>query len=72
MFLHGPDKRLMHFALGLRRHDLQILAGLLPVTGHCTLNRHLAIMNTQDALPYYAQLVVKKKHHLLGNVVLLC
>ena len=43
MFLHGPDKNLTHFALGLRKHDLQILVGLL--TGHCTLNRHLAIMH---------------------------
>ena len=35
MFLHGPDKKLTHFALGLRKHDLRILVGLL--TGHCTL-----------------------------------
>ena len=40
MFLHGPDKRLTHFALGLRKHDL--------LTGHCTLNRHLAIMHIQN------------------------
>jgi len=46
MFLHGPDKRLIHFALGLRKHDLRILVGLL--TGHCALNRHLAIMHIQD------------------------
>ena len=46
MFLHGPDKRLTHFALGLRKHDLRILVGLF--TGHCTLNRHLAIMHIQD------------------------
>ena len=46
MFLHGPDKRLTHFALGLRKHDLWILVGLL--TRHCTLNRHLAIMCIQD------------------------
>ena len=45
-FLHGPAKWLTHFALGLRKHDLRILVGLL--TGHCTLNRHLAIMRIQD------------------------
>jgi len=46
MFLHGPDKRLILFALRLRKHDLRILVGLL--TRHCTLNRHLAIMRIQD------------------------
>jgi len=46
MFLHGPDKRLTHFALGLRKRDLRILVGRL--TRHYTLNRHLAIMRIQD------------------------
>jgi len=41
-----PDKRLTHFALGLRKHDLRILVGLL--SRHCTFNRRLAIMRIQD------------------------
>jgi len=53
MFLHGPDIRITHFTLGLRKHDLQILVGLL--TGHCTPNRHLAIMLCK--MTHCAQLV---------------
>ena len=37
------ENQLKHFALGLRRQDVQILAFLL--TGHSTLNKHLAIMH---------------------------
>jgi len=39
MFLHAPDKVLMNYALGLRRHDLCILVDLL--TSHSALSKHL-------------------------------
>ena len=38
MFLPGPDKQLLRFALGLKRRQLRILVGLL--TGYITLSRH--------------------------------
>jgi len=46
MFLHGPDKKLSHYALGLPRRELKILVGLL--TDHITLNRHLTVMKIQE------------------------
>jgi len=49
MFLHAPDKVLMNYALGLRRHDVRILVDLL--TGHSTLSNHLHV--------HYAQSVEK-------------
>ena len=42
LFLKGPDKKLARYALGLSRQHLSVLTGLL--TGHVTLNRHLAVM----------------------------
>ena len=39
MFLHGPDKKLTHSILGLRRHDLRISVGML--TDHSMLGKHL-------------------------------
>ena len=41
LFLKGPDKNLARYALGLSRKHLRVLTGL---TGHVTLNRHLAVM----------------------------
>ena len=41
MFIHGPDKQLSHFALGLKKQP-RILVGLL--NGHIALNRHLTVM----------------------------
>ena len=38
MFLPGPDKQLLRFALGLKRRQLRILVGLL--IGYITLSRH--------------------------------
>jgi len=64
MFLHWPDKRLTHFALGLRKHDLRILVGLL--TGHCTLSGHLAIMRKQDD-PLCPACGEEEVLHLLGK-----
>ena len=42
LFLKGPDKKLAQYALGLSRKHLRVLTRLL--TGHVTLNRHLAVM----------------------------
>ena len=45
MFIHGPDKKLSCFALGLKRKQLRVLVGLL--TGHIALNRHLTVMKVR-------------------------
>jgi len=42
LFLKGPVKKLARYALGLSWKHLRVLTGLL--TGHVTLNRHLAVM----------------------------
>jgi len=71
MFLHGPDKRLTHFALGLRKHDLRILVGLL--TGHYTLKRHLVIMRIQDdpLCPAYVE-EEETPSSIFGEMLCLC
>jgi len=46
MFLHGPDKKLPHYALSLPRRELKILVGLL--TRHITINRDLTVMKIKE------------------------
>jgi len=45
MFSRGPDNKLIHYALGLRRHNLQILVGLL--TGHSMLKKQLTTVRVR-------------------------
>jgi len=42
LFLKGLNSKLARYALGLSQKYLHVLTGLL--TGHATLNRHLAVM----------------------------
>jgi len=45
MFLHGSDKQLSRFSLGLKRKQLRLLVALL--TRHIALNTHLTVMKIQ-------------------------
>ena len=66
MFIHGPDKQLSRFALGLKRKQLRVLAGLL--TGHIALNRHLTVMKIRtDPLCPACGEEEETSYHLLGK-----
>ena len=66
MFIHGPDKKLSRFALGLKRKQLRVLVGLL--TGHIALNRHLTVMKVRtDPLCPACGEEEETSYHLLGK-----
>ena len=68
MFLHGPDKQLARYALGLKRQDLRILVGLL--TGHIALNRHLTVMKIRaDSLCTACAEEDETPYHFFGKML---
>ena len=64
----GPDMRLARYALGLSRQHLRVLTGLL--TGHATLNRHLAVMKIRtDPICSACSEEDETAIHFLGSVL---